>query len=95
MKRAAHFKFRLYIAGEGPNSAAAIGNLTALCNEHLPERHEIEVVDVAKQRGRALADGVMLTPLLVKLSPRPVRRIVGSLSPGEPVLLALGIPAAP
>jgi circadian clock protein KaiB len=93
MKRPAYFKFRLYIAGEGPNSVEAIGNLTALCSEHLPERHEIEVVDVVKQRGRALADGVMLTPLLIKLSPAPVRKIVGTLSPGASVLLALGIPA--
>jgi len=94
MKRPAHFKFRLYVAGEGPNSAAAVGNLTALCREHLPERHEIEIVDVVKQQGRALADGVMLTPLLVKLSPAPVRKVVGTLSPGESVLLALGIPSA-
>jgi circadian clock protein KaiB len=94
MKRPAHFKFRLYVAGEGPNSAEAVGNLSALCREHLPERHEIEIVDVVKQRGRALADGVMLTPLLVKLSPTPIRKIVGTLSPGESVLLALGIPSA-
>jgi len=94
MKRPAIFKFRLYVAGEGPNSIEAIANLTALCEAHLAKRHEIEVIDVVKQQGRALADGVMLTPLLVKLSPAPVRRIVGNLSPGEPVLLALGLPAA-
>jgi len=92
MKKPAHFKFRLYVAGEGPNSAEAVGNLTALCREHLPKRHEIEVVDVLVQKGRALADGVMLTPLLVKLSPAPVRKIVGNLSPGASVLLALGLP---
>jgi circadian clock protein KaiB len=94
MKNPDFFRFRLYVAGEGPNSAQAIGNLTALCREHLPERHEIEIVDVVKQQGRALADGVMLTPLLVKLAPAPIRKLVGTLSPGESVLRALGIPAA-
>jgi circadian clock protein KaiB len=94
MKTADHFKFRLYVAGEGPNSAEAAGNLTALCEEHLRERHEIEVVDVVKQRGRALEDGVVLTPLLVKLSPPPVCKIVGNLSPADSVLLALGIPSS-
>ncbi len=94
MKTPAHFKFRLYVAGEGPNSVEAIANLTALCREHLPERHEIEIVDVVKQQGRALADGVMLTPLLVKLAPAPTLKIIGTLSASGSVLHALGIPAA-
>ena len=92
MKTPAHFKFRLYVAGDGPNSTQAVANLHALCREHLPERHEIEVVDVLREQKRALADGVMLTPLLVKLSPAPTRKITGTLSRREPVLQALGLP---
>lgn len=92
MSKPAHFKFRLYIAGEGPNSAQAMSNLDALCREHLPERHEIEVVDVLCEPKRALDDGVMLTPQLVKLSPAPIRKITGTLNPREPVLQALGLP---
>jgi circadian clock protein KaiB len=87
------FKFRLYVAGDGPNSTQAIANLHALCQEHLPGRHEIEVVDVLREQPRALADGVMLTPLLVKLSPAPIRKIVGTLSQRDPVLHALGLHA--
>jgi circadian clock protein KaiB len=93
MKTPDAFKFRLYVAGDGPNSTQAIANLNALCHEHLPERHEIEIVDVLREQQRALADGVMLTPLLVKLSPAPVRKIVGTLSQRDPVLQALGLPA--
>ena len=93
MSRPAQFKFRLYVAGDGPNSAQAVANLNALCQECLPERHEIEVIDVLREQTRALADGVMLTPLLVKLSPAPVRKITGTLSLREPVLQALGLPA--
>jgi len=87
------FKFRLYVAGDGPHSTQARANLTALCRELLPERHEIEVVDVLRDPQRALTDGVMLTPLLVKLSPAPIRKITGSLSQREPLLQALGLPA--
>jgi len=87
------FKFRLYVAGDGPHSTQAIANLRALCGEHLPERHEVEVVDVLRDPQRALADGVMLTPLLVKLSPAPIRKIIGSLSQRASVLQALGLPA--
>lgn len=92
MSKPTHFKFRLYIAGDGPNSSQAVANLDAICREHLAERHEIEVVDVLREPQRALADLVMLTPLLVKLSPVPVRKITGSLSQRDAVLQALDLP---
>jgi circadian clock protein KaiB len=91
MSKPVKFKFRLYVAGDAPNSAQAIGNLAALCSEHLAGRFEIEVVDVFRDPKRALADGVLMTPTLVKLGPLPVRRIVGTLSQTQPVLHALDL----
>ena len=91
MSRRTLFKFRLYVAGDAQNSAQAIANLTALCRAHLPDRHDIEVVDVFRDPKRALADGIFMTPTLVKLAPSPVRRIVGTLSRTELVLQALGL----
>ncbi len=85
------FKFRLYIAGGTQNSAQAAANLTALCRAHLPDRHEIEVVDVFREPKRALAEGILMTPTLVKLAPSPVCRIIGTLSQMQPVLQALGL----
>jgi circadian clock protein KaiB len=93
MRRPTLFMFRLYVAGDAPNSVRARANLTALCRTHLPDGHEIEVVDVFKDPDRALADKVFLTPTLIKLAPAPVRRIVGTLGRTESVLLALGVPA--
>jgi circadian clock protein KaiB len=92
MSKSPHFKFRLYVAGGSPNSAKAIANLQALCHEILNGRHEIEVVDVLKEPHRALDDGVLLTPMLVKLSPAPISKIIGSLNDRQPVLQALGLP---
>lgn len=91
MKRRVLFKFRLYVAGGAQNSAQALANLTAICREHLPDRHEIEVVDVFREPERALADGILMTPTLVKLVPSPVRRIVGTLSRTQTVLQTLGL----
>jgi circadian clock protein KaiB len=68
-----------------------LANLTELCDRHLRGRHEIEVVDVLREPQRALSEGVYLTPTLVKVSPDPVRRVVGSLSESRPVLEALGL----
>lgn len=86
-----HFKFVLYIAGGSPYSVQAVSNLRKLCIEHLQDQHEFEIVDVLCEPGRALADRVMMTPTLVKLSPGPVHRIIGSLSLREPILRALGL----
>ena len=93
MTRGVIFRFRLFVAGDALNSAQARSNLAALCRENLPDRHEIEVVDVFREPKRALAEGVFMTPTLIKLGPAPVRRIVGTLSQTLPVLQALGLEA--
>jgi circadian clock protein KaiB len=85
------YKFRLYVAGDALNSAQAIANLAELCQVHLPDRHEIEVVDVFREPKRALDEGIFMTPTLVKLAPYPSLRIVGTLSQTQPVLQALGL----
>ena len=91
MRRPVMFKFRLYVAGDALNSAQSMANLTALCQAHLPGRHEIEVVDVSKDPKRALVDGIFMTPTLLKIAPSPVRMIVGTLSQTQIVLRALGL----
>ena len=88
------FTFRLYIAGDAPNSLQAIANLTRICETHLPDRHAIEIVDVLLDPKRALDESIFLTPLLVTESPYPGHRIVGTLSQTEPILQILGLGAA-
>ncbi len=94
MSRATLFKFRLYVAGDTLNSSQAIANLAALCRDYFPGRHEIEVIDVFREPKRALADGIMMTPTLIRIAPLPVRRIIGTLSQVQPVLQALGLETA-
>jgi len=91
MNEPVQYQFRLFVAGDTTNSAQAIANLRALCRAHLPDRHTIEIVDVFHEPARALADGVFMTPTLVKLGPLPGQRIVGTLSQLHAVLQALGL----
>jgi circadian clock protein KaiB len=93
MRRRAQPRFRLYVADHTQNSVRAIANLAALCREHLPQGHEIEIVDVLKEPDRALVDGIHMTPTLVRLSPAPLLRIVGTLSDTAAVLRTLGLEA--
>lgn len=85
------FVFRLYVAGNAPNSLQAIDNLTQLCETHLAGRHEIEIVDICVDPGRALDEAIYMTPTLVCVSPYPGHRIVGTLSNTEPILQILGL----
>jgi circadian clock protein KaiB len=81
----------LYIADSAPNSIRAVANLQAICKEHLPNNHKLEIVDVLEYPMRALADGILVTPSLSKLSPFPLAKVIGNLSDTDSVLRALGI----
>jgi circadian clock protein KaiB len=91
MSRKACFWFRLYVAGDTPNSAQAKVNLGAFCRKHLAGQYKIEIVDVFRHPDRALVDGVHMTPALLKLAPSPVRMIVGTLNASDALLNGLGL----
>lgn len=87
------YSFRLYIAGEAVNSAQALANLHALCREHLAGRCSIDIVDVFREPERALADGIFMTPTLLRLAPQPLRKIVGTLGDAQALMQVLDLPA--
>ena len=89
--RPVHFDFELFVAGNGPNSAQALVNLRALCNLRIPNRYTIAVVDVFQDPARALKEKIFMTPTLLRTSPRPECRIVGTLSHAANVADALGL----
>jgi circadian clock protein KaiB len=91
MSAGTKFKFRLFVAAGTLNSTQAIANLNTLCRLHLAGRHEIEIVDVFREPQRALDEGIRMTPTLLKLSPSPARRIVGTLGQTQLVLATLGL----
>ena len=82
---------RLYVAGDGPNSTAARANLARLLVGRAPESYEVEIVDCLTEPMRAIQEGVLVTPTLLRVSPPPRQTIVGTLSESSRVGLALGI----
>ena len=82
---------RLYITGSTPNSARAIANAKKLCEEHLPGRYELEVIDLYQQPDLAQGDQIIAAPTLIKKFPLPLRRIIGDLSKTEHVLVELNL----
>ena len=80
---------RLYVAGDAPNSQAAVANAKSICETHFAG-YALEIVDMLTHPKRALEDGIIVTPTLLKLSPLPAHRVIGNLSDTAQLLLALG-----
>ena len=85
----ANWVLRLYIAGQTPKSLAAISNLHRICEEHLANQYQIEVVDLLEKPQLAEGDQIIAIPTLVRALPEPVRRSIGDLSNAEKTLVGL------
>ena len=83
------WELRLYVAGQTPKSLTAFDNLMRLCEEHLPGRYKIEVIDLMENPQLAAGDQIVAIPTLVRKLPEPLRRIVGDLSNTERTLVGL------
>ncbi len=70
---------RLYVAKGAPNSLKAHDNLREALEQFELADDLVEIVDVFEAPERALDDGVLVTPMLVRLQPEPVRRLIGTL----------------
>ncbi len=82
---------RLYVAGQTPKSLLALANLKKYCEEHLPGRYHIEVVDLVEHPQLAEGDQIVAVPTLVRKLPPPMKRIIGDLSNKERVLVGLDL----
>jgi circadian clock protein KaiB len=80
---------RLYTAGQTPKSLAAIKNLKRICEQHLPGRYNIEVIDLMANPRLAKDDQIVAIPTLVRKLPDPLRKIVGDLSDEHRTLVGL------
>jgi circadian clock protein KaiB len=82
---------RLYVAGTSPRSLRAIQNAKDICDEFLPGRHELQIVDILQQPTMAKDDQILAVPTLIKKLPIPLRRFIGDLSDRKVVLSGLNL----
>jgi circadian clock protein KaiB len=85
------YVLRLFVAGTTTRSQNAITNVRRICDQHLAGRFDLEVIDVYTHPAETRAFQIVATPTLVKVTPEPLRRIVGDLSNRERVLLGLNL----
>ncbi len=72
------YKFCLYVVGGTPNSAKNIRNLKEILETRAEGRYSLECVDVLCCLEEAVERSVFATPMLERVLPLPVKRVVGS-----------------
>lgn len=85
------YLLRLYVAGTTPRSTKAIANLKSICEEHLADRYDLEVIDIYQQPALGKGEQIIAVPTLIKKLPLPMRKLIGDMSDMEKVLFGLDI----
>lgn len=83
------YVLRLYITGASPNSIRAINNIKSICEKYIKGKYELDIIDIYQQPLVAQSEQVIALPLLIKLSPLPLKRLIGNMSDTEKVLKGL------
>lgn len=83
------YSMRLYVTGVTPRSTRAISNLRRLCEEHLPGRYKLEVIDVYQQPRLAREGQIIAAPTLIRNFPLPLRKFIGDMSNTRNLLIGL------
>ena len=89
------FVLRLYVTGTTPRSLRAIENLRQILANQEAGLFDLQVIDIYQDPQAASEHQIIAAPTLVKLSPEPVRRIIGDLSDRDRVLRGLEIERGP
>jgi circadian clock protein KaiB len=81
----------LYVAGMSSKSLQAVENIKRICEEYLPGRYQLDVIDIYQQPLLAKNGQIVAAPTLIKELPLPLRKLIGSMSDTERVLVGLDV----
>lgn len=83
------YVLRLFVAGNNQLTEKSLGSLYQLLEEKLAHPYSLKIIDITKQPEQAETYQISATPTLIRILPKPVRRIVGDLEDSEKVLQIL------
>jgi circadian clock protein KaiB len=81
----------LYVAGMNSKSLQAVENIKRICEEYLPGRYQLDVIDIYQQPTLAKNGQIVAAPTLIKELPLPLRKLIGSMSDTERVLVGMDV----
>ena len=89
--RQAKYVLRLYVSGSTLKSALAVENIKRICEQHLKDWYDLEVIDIYQQPNLARDEQIVAVPTLIKRFPPPQRRLIGDLSDLKKALVGLDL----
>ena len=89
--RQAKYVLRLYVSGSTLKSSLAVENIKRVCEQHLKNRYNLEVIDIYQQAKLARDEQIVAVPTLIKRLPLPLRRLIGDMSNLRKVLFGLDL----
>ncbi len=85
------FLLNLYVADMDCKSVQAIKNIRDICEENMPGRYKLKIIDIAERPALARRNQIVASPTLIKESPLPIKRLIGNMSDKRRVLDGLGL----
>jgi circadian clock protein KaiB len=82
-----NYVLHLYVAGMNSKSLQAV--------EYLPGRYQLDVIDIYQQPILAKNGQIVAAPTLIKELPLPLRKLIGSMSDTERVLVGMDVQTGP
>lgn len=92
--RPPRYLLKLYVTGVTRASARAIERVRAVCEEHLRDRYDLEVIDIYQLPALAKGEQIVATPTLIRILPKPLRRYIGDLT-DEKIVFGLDLRERP
>ena len=83
------YVLRLFVSGSNPSTERTLETVHQLLEQCLDRPYTLKVIDVLKHPEQAEADQISATPTLMKIWPKPVRRIVGELNDVQKIMRLL------
>ncbi|BAZ45185.1 KaiB domain protein [Chondrocystis sp. NIES-4102] len=72
-----NYVFRLFISSDNLTAEKTLGNVHQLLEQGLDHPYTLKVIDIKNNPEQAIIHQIALTPTLVRIEPKPIKRIVG------------------
>jgi len=92
MQNSEPWQLCLYVVGMTPSTQRALQNIRNICEENIRCEYSLEIVDLEQHPSLVKSEQILATPLLVRKSPLPLRKMIGDFSDKEKLLNGLDLP---
>lgn len=83
------YGLHLFISGDRTSAEKTLSSIHQLLEQGLGNPYTLKVIDISKNPQQRLIHQIVATPTLIRVSPKPVKRIVGQLDDIQRVLRIL------